>query len=208
MATKRLCMIIDTKRCIGCETCCMACKFENNLPNGTWWNCAMTRGGEHMDTPAGTFPNLTMDFLTVSCQHCDDPACAKACPTGATHKREDGLVAQDYDKCIGCRNCMIACPYTGVRTFNWEEPEFAVSHAVGGKGIQKHRRGVVEKCTFCYQRVDAGRLPACVANCPARARYFGDLNDPTSEVSKILRTRKYYQLLPEEGTHPSLYYLV
>ena len=103
---------------------------------------------------------------------------------------------------------MAACPYTGVRIFNWEEPQYAVSHAVGNKNIPAHKKGTVEKCTFCYQRVDEGLLPACVDACPARARFFGDLNDPDSEVSQLLLAREYYQLLPEKGTNPSLYYLV
>ncbi|MCI8468132.1 MAG: 4Fe-4S dicluster domain-containing protein, partial [Eggerthellaceae bacterium] len=113
---------IDTKRCIGCHTCSVACRIENNLPNGTWWNRALTDGGAEMDTPAGEFPDATMSYLTVACQHCENPACVKVCPVGATYKDpETGVVRQDYDKCIGCRMCMSACPYTGVRSFNWEE---------------------------------------------------------------------------------------
>ena len=109
-------MAIDTKRCVGCNACSMACKMVNNLPNDTWWTRVLTDGGDEIDTPAGIFPNVSMKYLTVSCQHCENPACVKVCPVGATYKDpETGVVRQDYDKCIGCRMCMAACPYTGVR---------------------------------------------------------------------------------------------
>ena len=121
MAKQRLGMVIDTARCIGCQTCAMACKFENNLPRGVWWNKAKTIGGSHADTPSGQFPQVRMDFFTFSCQHCDNAPCAKVCPTGATHVREDGIVMMQIDRCIGCRYCMVACPYEGVRNFNRSE---------------------------------------------------------------------------------------
>ena len=115
----RYAMAIDTKRCVGCNACSMACKMTNNLPDGTWWTRVLTEGGDEVDTPAGIFPEVSMRYVTVSCQHCDNPACVKVCPVGATYKDpETGVVRQDYDKCIGCRMCMAACPYTGVRSFN------------------------------------------------------------------------------------------
>ena len=119
----RLGYVIDMKNCIACHACAVACKVENNLPDGIWWARVLTDGGASQETPAGEFPNLTMRNIEVNCQHCDNPACVKACPVGATYKDPDtGAVRQDYDKCIGCRMCIAACPYTGVRSFNWEEP--------------------------------------------------------------------------------------
>ena len=204
----RLGMTIDTQRCIGCHTCAVACKVENNLPEQVWWNRILTVGGEIMDTPSGDYPNCEMSFRPLACQHCENPACTKVCPVGATYKDpETGIVRQDYDKCIGCRMCMAACPYTGVRSFNWQEPAAYTSETLGGEGVPAHQKHTVEKCVFCAHRVARGLDPACIATCPGRARAFGDLDDPESEVSVNLRTRKYTQLLPEKGTRPSVYYL-
>ncbi|CBL04244.1 Fe-S-cluster-containing hydrogenase components 1 [Gordonibacter pamelaeae 7-10-1-b] len=202
-------MVIDTKRCVGCNACTVACKMANNVPQDIFWTRALTDGGEMMDTPAGEFPDVSLRYITVSCQHCENPACAKVCPVGATYKDpETGVVRQDYDKCIGCRMCMSACPYTGVRSFNWEEPRYPMDFALGDADAPKHQKHVVEKCIFCYQRLARGETPACMDLCPARARHFGDLDDPDSEVSKLLKERSYEQLLPSEGTKPSVYYLV
>lgn len=200
---------IDTVRCIGCHTCSTACKLSNNLPIDIWWNRVLTEGGEAMDTPGGEWPNNHMRFLPVSCQHCENPACVKVCPVGATYKDpETGVVRQDYDKCIGCRMCMAACPYTGVRSFNWEEPKYHMDYAVGGKDVPAHQKHVVEKCTFCYHRISKGEEPACMHLCVGRARFWGDLDDPSSEVSQLIQSREHMQLLPERGTNPSTYYLV
>ena len=200
---------IDTVRCIGCHTCSTACKLSNNLPIDIWWNRVLTVGGEAMDTPGGEWPNNHMRFLPVSCQHCENPACVKVCPVGATYKDpETGAVRQDYDKCIGCRMCIAACPYTGVRSFNWEEPKYAIGQDMGDADVPKHQKHTVEKCTMCWHRLAKGKQPACVEVCPARVRYFGDFDDPDSEVSKLIREREYMQLLPEKGTKPSVYYLV
>ena len=201
--------VIDMKNCIACHACAVACKVENNLPDGIWWARVLTDGGENQDTPAGEFPNLTMNNIEVNCQHCENPACVKACPVGATYKDpETGIVRQDYDKCIGCRMCIAACPYTGVRSFNWQEPAYPMDFAVGDADAPAHQKHTVEKCTFCYQRQARGEVPACMDLCPARARFWGDLDDPDSDVSKLLREREYMQLLPEKGTKPSTYYLV
>lgn len=201
-------MVIDTKRCVG-NACTVACKMANNVPQDIFWTRALTDGGDMMDTPAGEFPDISMRYITVSCQHCENPACAKVCPVGATYKDpETGVVRQDYDKCIGCRMCMSACPYTGVRSFNWEEPRYPMDFALGDADAPKHQKHVVEKCIFCYQRLARGETPACMDLCPARARHFGDLDDPNSEVSQLIRERSYEQLLPSEGTKPSVYYLV
>jgi molybdopterin-containing oxidoreductase family iron-sulfur binding subunit len=202
-------MVLDTKRCIGCWSCAVDCRLENNTPNEMWWNRVLTNGGEAMDTPAGTYPNLSIEYLTLSCQHCDDPACTKVCPVSATYKRADGIVIQDPDKCIGCRMCMAACPYTGVRSFNFNEPAPALDFALGDKDAPKHVKHTVEKCTFCVHRIDRGETtPACVEGCPAVARFFGDLDDPDSEVSQLIATREYKQLLTERGTGPNIYYLL
>ena len=202
-------MAIDTKRCVGCNACSMACKMVNNLPNDTWWTRVLTDGGDEIDTPAGIFPNVSMKYLTVSCQHCENPACVKVCPVGATYKDpETGIVRQDYDKCIGCRMCMTACPYTGVRTFNWEEPKYFLDFPVGNVDAPKHQKGVVEKCTMCWHRIAKGERPACADVCREMARFWGDFDDPDSDVSKLIRERPFKQLLPEKGTGPCVYYLV
>ena len=200
---------IDTKRCIGCHTCSVGCRMENGLPKQMWWNRILTDGGEEMDTPTGVFPDVSMSYLPVACQHCENPACTRVCPVGATYKDEEtGAVRQDYDKCIGCRMCMAACPYTGVRSFNWDEPRFTIDFATGGSDVPPHQKHVVEKCTMCWHRLAKDKEPACIRLCPERARFWGDLDDPDSEVSQLIREREYKQLLPEKGTKPSVYYLV
>ncbi len=202
-------MAIDTKRCVGCNACTTACTMANNVPDDIFWTRALTRGGDEVDTPAGTFPNLSMRYYTVGCQHCENPACVKACPVGATYKDpETGIVRQDYDRCIGCRMCMAACPYTGVRSFNWQEPKNQMGFAIGDADAPKHQKHTVEKCTFCYQRTSKGETPACMDLCPARARHWGDLDDPNSEISQLIASRPYEQLLTECGTQPNVYYLV
>lgn len=204
----RYVMAIDIKKCIGCHACSVACKANNNLPNGMWWNRVLTIGGEGMDTASGSYPNdLHMGFIPLNCQHCDNPACVKACPTGATYKREDGIVIQDYDKCIGCRMCMVACPYNA-RSFNWKKPEYYVDHALGDIDAPVHQYNVVEKCTFCVNRIDSGQQPACMELCPARARHWGDIDDPNSEISIYIKGKKYIKLLEEKGTNPSVFYML
>ena len=204
----RYAMAIDLKRCVGCHTCSVSCKIANNLPNEIWYNRILTVGGETMDTAGGTFPNNKLEFLPVNCQHCENPACVKACPVGATYKRkEDGIVIQDPDKCIGCRYCMVACPYSGVRQFNWKEPEYYVDFPVGDSDTVQNQYNTVSKCNFCVHRLAEGKEPACMELCIGRARYFGDIDDPESEVSKAIKGRKFFHLLEEKGTKPSIYYL-
>lgn len=200
---------INTKRCIGCHTCSVKCKIENNVPNGIWWNQTRTVGGEEMDTPSGEWPNTTMYYETIQCMHCDNPACVRVCPVGATYKdSETGIVCQDYDLCIGCRMCMAHCPYTGVRSFNWEEPQYHLDVTLGAAGVPAHQKHTVEKCTMCYHRTSQNIEPGCVEVCLANARVWGDLDDPDSEISQLISTGNYQQLLPEMGTDPSVYYLV
>ena len=202
-------MAIDTRRCVGCNACTTACKMANNVPAGVFWTRALTDGGDAPDTPAGTFPSVRMSYLTVGCQHCENPACVKVCPVGATYRDEaTGIVRQDYDKCIGCRMCMSACPYTGVRSFNWEEPQYFLDFPTGDPAVPAHEKHTVEKCTMCWHRQAQGLQPQCVVSCPTHARFWGDLNDPDSEVSRLVAARSWEQLLPEMGTEPNVYYLV
>lgn len=201
-------MVIDTKACIGCNTCAVKCKQANNVPNGIRWNCILTDGGSAPDTMEGTYPNVRIRFYPVACQHCESPACTKACPTKATWKDEKtGIVRQNPEQCIGCRSCMMACPYA-VRSYNKEEPEYYLDMALGEADAPQHQAHTVEKCMLCVNRVERGLEPACIEVCPARARTFGDFDDPNSEVSRLIAKRSYEQLCPEKGTNPSVYYLV
>ena len=203
-------MVIDTKKCIGCHVCAMACKTENNLPNDVWWNRIFTDNGGEMgfDMVGGSYPdNLQFSYIPVACQHCENPACVKVCPVGATYKDpETGVVRQDYDKCIGCRMCMAACPYSA-RTFNWNEPVRATGASYGDARVPERGRGVMEKCTLCKERTDEGDEPMCVRCCPADARIFGDLDDPDSAVSRLRREQSAEVLLEEKGTRPQVFYV-
>lgn len=153
-------LVIDLNRCTGCFGCEVTCKYENDIPLGERWNRLMTIG------PMGKFPDVSMYFLPMQCQQCENAPCINVCPTGASYRTDDGVVLIDKEKCIGCRYCMMACPY-GVRNFNKEEK-------------------VVEKCTLCYHNTSVGIDPQCVQNCCAQARYYGDLDDPESSASKAL----------------------
>ncbi|ACV21849.1 DMSO reductase iron-sulfur subunit [Slackia heliotrinireducens] len=201
-------IVVDEHRCIGCWSCSVACKLENNLPDQSWWNTVLTVGGDSVNTPAGEYGKNTITFNPYHCMHCDTPACTAVCPTGATYKDEEtGIVMQNVSECIGCRSCIEACPYTGVRTYLEEDPIPAMEWPVGNQQAPDHLVNTVEKCIMCYYRVKDGKDPACVEGCPAYARVFGDLDDPESEVSKLLAEREYYVLNPEAGTGPNVYYL-
>ncbi len=152
----------------------------------------------------GTLDNEVL----VMCNHCDNPPCVRACPTRATFKNKDGIVAMDYHRCIGCRFCMAACPY-GMRSFNWRDPRFALDMNKINKEFPTRMRGVVEKCNFCAERVGLGKQPACVEVCgSSKAIVFGDLNDPKSEIRKVLKENYTIQRKPSLGTHPSVFYIV
>lgn len=201
----RLAIAIDKRRCIGCNTCSIACKMQNNIPDGMLWNRVLTEGCELYDDAQGSYPNLARTYVPIACQHCDNAACERACPTGATYTDDKGRVQIDYDKCIGCRMCMAACPYNA-RVFNWSEPVRSTGFSYGDKEAPVRSKGVMEKCTLCKERTDRGEEPMCVHCCPADARIYGDLDDPDSRISKTIRERNAYVLLPEKGTQPKVHY--
>ena len=182
--TQKNTFVIDLDRCIGCHGCHVACKQENNVSLGLYWNQVVNIG------PSGTFPNVEMYFLPTLCQECENPPCVTVCPTKASYQRADGVVLIDRAKCIGCKLCMKACPY-GARSYNTETK-------------------VVEKCTTCAHLTDSGEKPACVKNCVGKARLYGDRNDPNSDVSKALRAAGAQNVhkLPDKGNHPSVAYIL
>ncbi len=179
---KKYAMVIDTKTCVGCGACVVACKTENEVPEGRHRDWVV-------EEVKGTFPNLEMEIRSERCNHCSNAPCVHACPTGASHykKGTENLVLVDAGKCTGCKACMAACPY---------EARFTMPE------------GNASKCTFCSHRLDIKEQPACSTVCPAKAIHFGDLNNPMSNVSKLLRKRKSKALLPEVGTKPNIFYLV
>ena len=201
----KLAIAISQRRCIGCQCCAEACKMENNVPMGMLWSRTLTEGSEVMDAAVGQFPNLSLQYLPVACQHCENPACQKVCPTGATYKDDMGRVQIDYDKCIGCRMCMAACPYNA-RVFNWNDPVHDPDFNYGDKDVPVRKKGVMEKCTLCKERTDRGEEPMCVVCCPTHARIFGDLDDPNSEISKLRASGNVRILLEEMGTEPQVFY--
>ncbi|MDO5043535.1 MAG: 4Fe-4S dicluster domain-containing protein [Slackia sp.] len=200
-------MAIDLNRCFGCQTCAVACKIANNMPEDVVYNRVLTLDVETTDTAAGQFPNCTMEFLPMQCQHCEMPACMAHCSTGATQQREDGIVWVDNELCIGCGSCVEACPYEGVRTTIVEEPKYYLENMVGEADAPTHKASTTEKCNFCYNLIDRGEVPACMQLCPGRARYWGDLDDPESEISKAIEGRDYELLQEDAGTKPKVYYL-
>ncbi|WP_172135962.1 4Fe-4S dicluster domain-containing protein [Adlercreutzia sp. ZJ473] len=202
----KLAIAINTARCIDCMTCANACKMQNNVPSGMLWNRVITEGADSVNGAVGSYPNLTRTFLPLACQHCENPACEKVCPTGATYKDDKGRVEIDYDKCIGCRMCMAACPYNA-RVFNWAEPLRDPDFNYGDPRVPVRPRGVMEKCTLCKERTDDGDVPMCVACCPTKARVFGDLDDPGSEVSRLKREKPVRILLEDKGTRPQVFYV-
>jgi len=196
-------MVIDLKRCIGCYGCQIICKSENATPPGILWSRLLFY-------ESGSYPNVRKIHLPLLCMHCKDPACVDTCPTGATAKRQDGIVTIDNTKCMGCKSCVIACPYRA-RSFHGEESEYFPGQGLTPYervGYRKHPTGLVEKCDFCLSRIQEGLEPACVTGCMAKARYFGDLDDPDSEVSKLIRDYCGFQIYPELGTDPSVYYIL
>ena len=197
-------MLIDVATCAGCNACTMACKYQNATPHGMYW-CKVLMG------EYGTYPNSGQTVLPISCQHCTNAPCVRACPTGASHYDENGNVQVDYDKCIGCRNCMAACPYEA-RSCNWadpaEHPYYEGFEQTPYEQLRaaEHPQGVVEKCVMCHGRTAEGKDPACVQTCITKSRWFGDLDDPDSEISQTILNRKAWTLLENQGTRPSVHY--
>jgi molybdopterin-containing oxidoreductase family iron-sulfur binding subunit len=215
-------MVIDTRRCVGCKACMVACKTENKTPPGVSYTVVL-------DDVIGNRVDDRPLFMTKPCFHCENPPCVDVCPVGATFKRgQDGIVIVDYDRCIGCRYCVTGCPY-GARYFDFGENYPAIAEHTPYANVpspeygqfrtrekDKSPVGNVRKCTFCLHLQDeqgrydkkAGRWPACAKTCTGHAIHFGDFNDPESEVSRLLRERQAIRLKEELGTNPNVYYLL
>lgn len=220
-------MVIDKRKCVGCHACTVACVAENKLPPGVVYRPVITE-------ERGTYPNVQLHFTPRPCMQCEKPPCVPVCPVKATWKRPDGVVAIDYDKCIGCRYCLTACPY-GARTSDFglnyadgqaegaPEGENRPLHGAGGEWEKapsheyckswkrEHHNsptGNARKCHFCLHRLEVGQLPMCVTTCIGRATYFGDANDPDSLVSELLAKHDTQTLLPHKGTKPFVFYIV
>ena len=173
-------MVIDTAKCVGCMDCVVACKVENDVPDGFCRDWIV-------EEVQGSMPDLSMEIRSERCNMCDNPPCVYCCPTGASHVEDFGQLVQiDADKCIGCKACLAACPYGARYT---------------------HPDGYADKCTFCAHRLKEGKQPACVSVCPTRCMYFGDLDDANSEVNRLLRARAHKSLLNEAGTRPRIFFL-
>ena len=209
---------LDISRCIGCRRCVYACTAENNQSRDpqVHWIRVLQMDKEHgVDfSHADAYyqpeevPQEGHFYVPVSCQQCQNAPCTKVCPTGATWTEKDGIVVIDYDWCIGCRCCMAACPY-GARHFNWRTPSLPqgeLNPSMHYLGNRPRPKGVVEKCTFCIQRVRAGRYPACVEVCPVGARKFGNLLDPESEIRYIIEHKRVMVLKEELNTMPKFFY--
>ena len=206
-------MVIDLKRCIGCYGCQIFCKAENATPPGILWSRVLF-------CEFGNYPAVKMIPLPVLCMHCGVPACVDVCPTGASIKRPDGIVTVSSTKCTGCGNCLIACPY-GARQLCLKGEEYFIGQGLTPYekiGYRRNTIAVAGKCNFCLPRIKKGLEPACVHNCMAKARYFGDLDDPDSKVSELIRERKGFQINPNAHAEslvpktkpeldPSVYYL-
>ena len=210
-------MVINLHACIGCYSCMIGCKQEHFLPPEIYF--ARVLVGER-----GRYPSVQKLVYPLLCNHCDEPPCVDVCPTGATTKREDGIVSVDPDICIGCRSCLIACPYQQRSYLPKGEREYFPGQGLTpyeeiGRELYPLEKGTVVKCNFCAEilkeglnrslvpGVDGEATPACVRACPVHARHFGDLDDPTSNVSVMIRDKKAVPLHPEYGTEPSVYYV-
>jgi Fe-S-cluster-containing dehydrogenase component len=218
-------MAVDLDRCTGCEACVVACRAENNIPTVGEEQAQKGRAIHWMRVERyyeGEFPDVRVKFQPVLCQQCDNAPCEPVCPTYASYHTDEGLNGQVYNRCIGTRYCANACPYT-VRFFNFFNPAWDKPlHLQLNPDVSLRQVGLMEKCTFCVQRIKSAEIrakeekrelrdgepaPACVQSCPPRALVFGDLNDPESEVSRMARSHRGVKLLGELGTQPKVTYL-
>lgn len=218
-------MVIDLDKCSGCQVCVVACATENNTPLGSQKEAAMgrlIRWLQLLPQIEGEYPHITAKLIPIMCQQCEKPPCTYVCPVSATYPNPDGVVAQIYWRCIGCRYCVNACPYT-IKWFNWFKPTWpkGLSQATN-PDVELRDKGVTEKCCFCYHRLQRAKerakvegrqlrqsdyIPACAEACPTEAIVFGDLKDPDSEVSRLARSPRAFILLEELGTKPKVIYL-
>jgi len=209
----RYVMVADLRRCVGCQTCTAACKEANATPPGVQWRRVL-------DIEVGEYPNVKRVFVPTGCQHCADPPCMQVCPTTATGQRADGIVTIDYDLCIGCAYCAVACPYEA--RFKVDKPKFAFGEEASISEQLRYdekKIGVATKCTFCADRIDAGvaaglvpgrdpeATPVCVNSCISGALVFGDIEDPNSEVAQLLAENNSFRMQEKAGTSPGFYYL-
>jgi molybdopterin-containing oxidoreductase family iron-sulfur binding subunit len=210
--TQKFAMVIDVKACVGCRRCVYACVKENNIGRDSGFTYiqvlemeagAIDVESAKLDYTEGGRPDKW--YMPVQCMHCAKPTCVYGCPVVATWKEPDGIVVIDYNKCIACRNCMVTCPYFA-RHFNWVPPSVPAGE-VNPQVPLAEKAGVVEKCTFCVHRTRNGQTTACVEACPVGARKFGDLNDPESDVSILLRTRRAWRFKESLGNEPMIWYV-
>ena len=210
--TPRYGMVVDLNRCVGCQTCTIACKHANDTPPGVQWR-------QVLDIERGTFPDVERLFMVVGCQHCAEPPCVPVCPTGATAQRADGLVTMEYDTCIGCGYCAVSCPYQARTIGHGDDWYYGEETKQEAHVFHDERVGVANKCTFCVERIDEAKeegkvpgvdleySPACSSSCIASALHFGDFNDPASNVSKLATENSFFQMHEELGTDPQIKYL-
>jgi phenylacetyl-CoA:acceptor oxidoreductase subunit 1 len=208
----RWAMVADLRRCVGCQTCTASCRHANATPPGVQWRRVL-------DVETGEYPDVRRTFLPVGCQHCADPPCLTVCPTTATRKRADGIVTIDYDLCIGCAYCAVACPYQA--RYKTLHPTYAYDAPMESEVKRRDdaRLAVATKCTFCADRIDAGlakglkpgvdpeATPACVNACLTQTLVFGDLEDPASNVAQLLAQSSHFRMHEELGTEPGFYYV-
>lgn len=227
---KKLAMVIDLQRCTGCGGCIISCLSENNVQTGVTW-------AKKIAKTVGKFPNIRMDFIPTLCNHCEKAPCVRSCPTGAMHKDDGDITAHTPEKCIGCKTCKAMCPYDVISLNKtqthryWRGKKAAIEGCTSSgeevtkqakgdvipyynkdkektyEGAALRYKGIAEKCTFCDHLVGEGKLPFCVLSCPANARIFGDLNDPNSEVRKLLGKYRSWRLEEHHGTEPKVFYI-
>lgn len=213
-AMKRWGMVVDLKRCVGCQTCTLSCKVYHGLGPEVQ-RCRV------IEEETGEYPNVERVYWPLRCMHCDEAECVRVCPTGATKKREDGVVTVNQDECMGCRYCALVCPYQA-RTFLAIDKRYFPEDSGNlweKKRLPEHQTGTMEKCDFCSSRIDEGlrrglipgkdqeATPMCVISCIGNALVFGDLDDPESAVSRLVREQGGFRLKEELGTEPRVYFL-